>query len=447
MRKFSFFLCLVFLSLGASVNAEEREGYVTALRPPSGFTLGGQQVLVNQRTEIYGFSTDSNQSSPFRLDLIQPGNRLAIKGKEDTRTRTFLAQIIDLLPDKSQIHISGTGQEDKPPALTQEGKGWHGNIYVDGYAITVTPETYVTFPANGSDFLAFHPNWRVHYEAARQRDASILASKVNFVLDDHAADVREFRAENDYKIDLPDYDKGIQGTVHFFLHSVHIIPNKALNEKVTSIGESLVPAWQKQLDDKDPGKIHFRFYILEHTKPLSSLFSNDAGTVLIPIDVLLELKSEAQLASLLAAQIASSIGGYEYRSRSHKDAELVTGIGSYAGAGIAGLLINKAAYSNAYWKPLAERTFRVGIQYMVAAGYDPRQASIAQQRITEKHPDGKDHPNRLSEYIDTELAFRYQQVDFNGLRTGETEYAALLDLAKAADPKAVQSGKTRLTDR
>ena len=95
-----------------------------------------------------------------------------------------------------------------------------------------------------------------------------------------------------------------------------------------------------------------------------------------------------------------------------------------------------------------EHESRVGLRYVVAAGYDPREAPIALQRISEKHPEGatnKPLPT-LGNYVDAELGFDYMQTDFASLRKGESEYTALRNMTLAADPKLDEKGKNRLSD-
>ena len=84
-----------------------------------------------------------------------------------------------------------------------------------------------------------------------------------------------------------------------------------------------------------------------------------------------------------------------------------------------------------------EHESRVGLRYVLAAGYDPREAPIALQRISERHPDGvTDKPlSSLANYVDAELGFDYMTMDFASLRKGEDEFASLRNMTLAADPK------------
>jgi hypothetical protein len=454
MRIFNFFLCLVFLLFATCAaiagSKVERQGYVTALNPPSGFKLGRYEVRVDEHTKIYELSSDSKEFSPFSFSVVPPCTYISVKGIEDTQTHSLLAKTIDLLSDKSQCKVSGTGIEDKAPSLKKEGAGWSGTAYVDGYEITVDAKTKVAL-SGVSDANQFNPQLRVEYAAERQQDGNLHATRLSFAQNKDIAEQQKYRDANDFKIDLPDYDKNIPGKVHFFLWSARILPDRKLQDTVSALGEKLIPEWQKQLSDSDPAKIHFRFFVIEKTRNFKTTVSNDAGTVLIPVNVLMRLKNEAQLMSLLSADISSAIMAKGYSSRSHKYTERAIDIGLDAvpfGASFPGQLINDGAFSAKYWQPLLERDYRVGMQYVLAAGYDPREMPLAIQRLISTHPDDASpkHFSTVPAYLDAQLGFRYGNIDFSSLRTGETEYAALLNMVRAADPKSTVEGKTRLSD-
>jgi hypothetical protein len=82
---------------------------------------------------------------------------------------------------------------------------------------------------------------------------------------------------------------------------------------------------------------------------------------------------------------------------------------------------------------------------MIDAGYDPREAPLALKRASEKHPDEKADKSlpSLASYVDAELGFDYMETDFTTLHKGETEYAALQNMALAADPELKKDEPTK----
>lgn len=79
----------------------------------------------------------------------------------------------------------------------------------------------------------------------------------------------------------------------FFAHTMPILADRQLADHVTKVGESLNPEWQKNLADDDPAKIHFHFYVLEANKTFGYTISDEAGTVLVPTNMLARLKNDA----------------------------------------------------------------------------------------------------------------------------------------------------------
>ena len=447
-----FAFCLFVLSIPYSIKAQShvsRIGYVTQLGQPASFLLNQQQVITTPSTTLVSHMTNPPTEEDFSINRISVGGRVMVSGVEDKQTHVITARRIELVEGGSLSHLSGEGIEDRAPGLTKDGTGWRGKVYADGYEISVDPKTKIQLPQGTAAPNTLNPSLWIVYQAERQRDGSLLASQLRFVTDENMADEQKFRAANDFKIELPDYAKQQPGKVHFFLQTYHILPDRRLQDAVNTFGQKLVPKWQRELPDSDPAKIHFRFFILDKSKGLNRTLSNDTGTVLIPSQVLTKLENEAQLASLLSADIAGAINSDTYRSRSHKHAQEAIDIGLMAVPyGFAGQMANGAAFSAYYWTPLIEHEYRVGLRYVIAAGYDPREASIALQRLTAKYSDltaGKPLPP-LANYVDAELGFDYMGMDFPALRKGETEYASLVKITFAADPKLKKEGKTRLAD-
>jgi len=420
------------------------DGYVTHIEAPASFRLNQRPVVVTSSTTFVPDINTGNEIS-FSLGMISAGKRITVRGVEDKQTHIVTAKKIEVIDGGSQAHRAGHALEDRAPALAKDGNGWRGTVYADGFEIVVDPKTATQLAQGMTDPNAFRPDMRVAYEAERQNDSSLRAKSLIFTIDGNVADEEQFRASDDFKIELPDYEKNVPGKVHFFLQSYRILPDRQLQEAINAFGQKLVPAWQRALLDTDPAKIHFRFLVIEKSKALNRTISNDAGTVLIPSQIITKLQNEAQLASLLSADIAGAIESDTYRSRSHKHTQEAIDVALIPvplGVG-AGQIVNDGAFAAGYWIPLVEHECRVGLRYVVSAGYDPREAPIALKRIAAKHPDetdGKPLPS-LGNYVDAELGFDYIGLDFSSLHKGEAEYAGLVNMAFSADPKLKKDSK------
>ena len=433
-------LCLAALSVCPSTNAQSHiklDGYITHIDPQSTFRVNQHQISTTPRTDlVIGTPGPSNPERNFSPYSISVGMPVSVSGVEDKQTHIITAKRITIIESGSLAHPSGLGLADRAPALSQEATGWRGTVYADGYIFTVDPKTNVKLPPNTTDPNIWNANLWVAYKADRQQDGSLLATQLNFLFDQNSAEQQEYRNSNDFKIDLPDYDKKEPGKVHFFLETYHILPDRQLQDAINTFGQALIPKWQRELPDSDPAKIHFRFFVLEKTKNLDRTVSNDTGTVLIPSQIIAKLQNEAQLASLLSADIAAALEKDAYRSRSRKHAQETLDVAFIANP-FASQMITDGVFSAEYWTPLMEHETRVGLRYVVAAGYDPREAPTALKRISEWHPDLKTDKSlpTLAKYADVELGFDYMSTDFTSLRKGESEYVALRNMTLAADPK------------
>ncbi|HZD47868.1 MAG TPA: hypothetical protein VE178_03915, partial [Silvibacterium sp.] len=210
------------------------------------------------------------------------------------------------------------------------------------------------------------------YKAVWQQDGRLVASQVAFYTFERSDKEQKFAKSSDFKIHPPNYDTGTPGEVHFFMHTMTILADRQLADHVTKIGESLIPEWQQKLADDDPAKVHFHFYILQANKTFHQTISDEAGTVLVPSNVLARLENDAQLAALLSTDVAGAIQQDAYHSLSVKHSEEVLQWGSLAApySGGLGWSVVGAAYNETYWVPMMEREGRVGMSYMAAAGYD-----------------------------------------------------------------------------
>ena len=75
---------------------------------------------------------------------------------------------------------------------------------------------------------------------------------------------------------------------------------------------------------------------------------------------------------------------------------------------------------------MAEQAVRVGLGYMMTAGYDPREAPAAWKLTLQKHPEKNDELPEFGKYAKTELETSYWKADFNGTRIGAEEYREMV---------------------
>lgn len=81
-----------------------------------------------------------------------------------------------------------------------------------------------------------------------------------------------------------------------------LVNNLRLQGYVNSVGERLIPEYQRALPDGDPGKLHFRFYVIDNPIPNAFAFPN--GMIFVHSGLLDLMENEAELAIVLGHEIA-----------------------------------------------------------------------------------------------------------------------------------------------
>src|SRR5688572_15656572 len=99
------------------------------------------------------------------------------------------------------------------------------------------------------------------------------------------------------------------------------------------------------------------------------------------------------------------------------------------------LQLTLAAMQNGYNRRLENQADRIGMEYMVAAGYDPREAPRVWKMVAKKYGDAptnffwsrhENHANRRS-FLMVEIRNNYSQLDLNSMKKGdESEYERIV---------------------
>lgn len=216
---------------------------------------------------------------------------------------------------------------------------------------------------------------------------------------------------------------------------VKFVESLELQTYVTKIGNRLIPRYQKDMPDDYPGKITYRFAVIENDS--FNAFALPDGAIFVNTGMLKALKNEAQLASVLGHEIAHVT--HEHSRRESEDpkkmwlplAGVLGGavLGGQTGAQIGAMAAN--ALNNHYSRMLEDQADRVGLQYMVAAGYDPREAPkvwriVAQSTKSDAVANflysGHSAPMNRLKHLNRAIAFNHYDSFNAGLVSGEIEY-------------------------
>lgn len=235
-----------------------------------------------------------------------------------------------------------------------------------------------------------------------------------------------------------------------------LVQDQALQAYVTRLGTRLVPRWMSGLADDDPAKVVFRFYVVDD--PSFNAAAYPDGTVIVHTGLLKVLQNEAQLAAVLGHEIGHVTHEhgrqqFEGARTQNRVGGVVRGLGRIAGVDrapsveVAGERVDlgvvarlgAGALSNIHNRARESQSDRVGLFYMVEAGYDPREAAVVWRRLAEATKPGNviqaverraeaflysSHPESAARArsINREIAAAYATTDFSRLKTGAEEY-------------------------
>jgi beta-barrel assembly-enhancing protease len=355
------------------------------------------------------------------------------------------------------------------PALTKDDWGWTGVVYADGQRISVSPATVVCLKPNHaermslrndgqSETMKFTPDSLnldtfVHYEGTRESDGSVRAEKIEF---QHAeVEKSEVILWRRYypRVREPDYDAFRSGELRMHWKNYKIVPNREAQEYIAQLGNSLIPAHQKSLADGDPLKIPFRFFLVEDKSFNAVTYPN--GVVVVHSGVFDVLENEAQLAFVLSHEISHAVEKHAWQQNEYYKTERIA-LRVAGGAAPEGLLVGNllaSGISSQYSRSLESQADRVGLEWMLEAGYDIRQAPESWQAVSKAKGDSPANPFWASHdnattrrsYLMSELRNNYSGLDYSKLREDSDEFHRVADLVKqfenAKKTKRVKTGE------
>jgi peptidase M48-like protein len=443
-------------------------GYVTEMRSPTDFDIEDYRI-----TRDEAFVLDFENASPdvtFRLQDIRVGVELEIKGFLNEQTGELKAKAIKV--DLEQFRtIKQTAFVSKAPEGIQLLDGsWAGDLRADAQTIRVTNTTNVLFKptkreaklaalrqksadssedAEGFETLKTLDDVEVGmamtYEGSRDRETgTIIAERIEFSSND--LEDGEAKLWKSLKVTT----KEAQGFKPGELKIDHVGKFKLLTDVnvqqyVARVGQSLIPAYQRDLAPNDPRKIPFQFHVVQ-TDEINA-FATPNGIVVVYSGLLEMLENEAQLAAILGHEIAHATHEHTWRGEQyHKKTRIgiaLAGVvaSAYGMRSLADLatMVN-GAIVNGHQRTLENQSDRIGLEYMYAAGYDVRQAPDVWKLMVKKNgvsstnffwSNHDNEPTRRS-YLMNELKNNYRDADFGRLHTNDEEYLRIRAAVTAA---------------
>jgi hypothetical protein len=391
------------------------EGSVGAITSSTQFRVGDNTIVCgSEATAILKYGAQE-VTIPFEREAIRSGMKVTVKGKRDpvsgqiqaASVTAVLREETAAMTNAGDSFVRGTALMEKTPAVTKTGAGWFGIIFADGRKIRFTKFTKVEFVPNKSEraqaskdpassiksVSELGPNVFVSYQGLPYSNGTIIAERLVFMRNENDRAKQALREKYEPQVTEPDYAAGKPGKLVIESQGeLPINPSQALQNKVNEVGLRLVPAFQKFLADTDPLKIRFRFYVVDTKKV--GLCSFPSGVFLVSANLISRLDNEAQLAAVLAADIALVVQEQLNDVWAHSkliNAARLGGLGgSFAALAVPPLAIPAGAlsmYSDAAHERIilaTDQAGRLAPGYMLDAGYDPREAEKAFESLGKK---------------------------------------------------------------
>lgn len=457
---------LLFLCLAAFCSAKTItiHGYVTAVHSPGSFQIDNYRVT--DQTAAYIKATGIHVHT-LKSGELCVGLEVEVKGDYDRATGELKAQEIKALNNDG--NVEGYGLIETKVGLAKDGHGWSGTLLANGETLHFTPETVVSVRrssperkemkkagvATDIDALSpdeLGPNTFVNYRGTRQLDHSVALTRVEFQQDR----VAEEYGTTWTKVQAPHlvYVNGNTeaGVLTIDEKQYPVFPSPEASTYLSRLGNTLIPAHQRELPDNNPAKVHFRFYLIDTDTLAASAFPN--GVVVVSAHVFDVLQNEAQLAFMLSHEIARAVEKQDWALyQMHRGQRMAVGLAGWAAGGLPGLSVSNAIADKSYERELAHvfenQADRIGIQYMLATGYDAREAPQTWRTIADQHADKGEHvywENRgqnllRRSYLESELAIHYPGTDFSPRKKDSKDFHDAAGAVRAARNHTSRSNK------
>jgi hypothetical protein len=463
-------------------------GYITNVISPTSFEIDDYRIT-KDNSLVFDFENQEQGDIKFKPEDIRVGTEIEVQGMLNDETDELTATKVTIDLDQFRKLKNTTVLTRDPEGFEKLESGWKGICWADGRRIRIEPATLVLFELNRTEkkeaakpgeakkaekdkdedkkddvadedeFTKSEPLKSIHdvkagmlatYEGVEQPDGTVLASRIVFMKNELEKNEGKFWESLSIKEKPSNFIEGNPGELSIKqIGKFRLLPNEEVQNYVKRIGESLIPAHQKALPDNDPQKIPFKFFVI--SDKTANAFATANGIIVINSGLLTLLESEGQLAAVMAHEISHATQEHTWRElNKDKGKKAALQIGSIAAAafGLGGvsdiLQLTLAAMVNGYNRRLENQADRVGLEYLVSAGYDPREAPRVWKMMAKKYGDAptnffwsshESHSLRRS-FLMVEIRNNYSQLDLEHMKRGdENEYQKIVLLAQDATAK------------
>jgi hypothetical protein len=390
----SSFLAVLLFALGTSLVAQQPEylpaldGYITRSASSADFDVNGFRAIVEKKAEFARGNLVQSQSILGNPDPYL-GAHVLVFGKLDKKKQSIRAQRVLFVPPDS-TEVKGSGLIDRlpaPPAGEAEGK----LVLADGYVILLSTKTSITFTPPLASLSDVGTNISISYIGEQREDGVVVASAVKLTRNNVPSRQEKAREKADYDPAAVDPNAKQNPAAKAFLgvdpKKTPPYPDPTMQARISKVGESLVPQYQKDLPDSDPTKLHFRFQLVDEPK-LRDAMTWPSGVILVPKQVVERMENDSQLAAVLADGVAGLLQNQYYRLQSLQIKAAAAEVAELAipfGVGAASQVATYKIASDAELR-IQRQAARISLCLMKDAGYNLAEAPKAWWILSTKEP-------------------------------------------------------------
>jgi hypothetical protein len=386
--------------LAQSTQEPELKGYVTRVASAAVIDVNGIHVRMDDKTQRYLLADKT--SAPTSAQEWKPyvGQAARVYGKLLKKEGAITASEIDLRR-QAEHEVSGSGVVDALLPVAPDAPPESHLLRADGYPVLVTGQTLLDFQPPVTATRAFQTNVWITFHGMQRTDGVVVASNASFrenSMDKEEEELRKKTEHDPSTVDLTARQRGLSTAFHG-VDPKRIPPynNPAMQSRVSSIGEKLVPKYQRELADTDEARINFRFQVVMEDKWREAIAWPN-GVILVPRHVVWSMQNDAQLAAMLADNIACVLERQTPSTLSAMDATTAEDVaGRQISLWVQDTGLNpipwlfRKAHNSAIDHMLPderEQRARVSLALMNDAGYDVNEAPLAWWALADQKSSG-----------------------------------------------------------
>lgn len=386
MRLLSLLILLCSTGLGFSQSDQPPgvTGYVTRATSPSDFDVDGWRILCGPGTETGSASQHLyQQGCPQSTPPI--GEAVVVHGARNKKQHAIAATRLDL-DSVPGGEISGSAVVESVSASSGPGAL---RVRADGYGLLIDAATEVSFKQPLRSLGDVAPGTWIEYKGRQQPGGTVVVRSAGFrpdLLSHRDEDLRARSVQDPAAVPANAKQNDLSaGFVGVDAAKIPAFSDPAMQARVTSIGQKLVPAWQRKLSASDPAKIDFHFEVT-NGKYSGLVLCLPNGNILVPHQTVERLQNDDQVAAVIADAMACVIEKQTFRmhvgvrANSDEVAEAIL-TSMIPGMPIVGLTGGAVVAQKEI-----EQSARVSLNLMHEAGYDLTQAPVAWWLLASKEP-------------------------------------------------------------